>query len=376
MAVNKVIYDGNTLVDLTGDSVTPQTLAKGVTAHTANGEPITGLLPVASITNVTESNADGGANVVTFSDGTKLEVKNGNTGSRGTSILNVTTAPSSYTTATGGFTPKYRIALSTVKTQSGVSSVIVGDSLRYSYYVYPVGYVDSSYVYCGTRVSIRGATGAAGANGTTPVKGTDYFTESDKAEIVARVVAQIKDGGVIGYVDSNNNIVLSGNLSDGTYSIKYEIEDGSTLDVGNLVIGEVEEEIINQIRNSVNADGTPYGTNGYKSDTRIDSSTGNEATVAGHCATGFIPVTSADKVYIKEITYTDADKPRFAVYDSSKTKLASSSFAATGYGWASESNGVWTIDVKVLKSSGVAFFRFSAIGFTDETIITINQPLS
>ena len=31
-------------------------------------------------------------------------------------------------------------------------------------------------------MSIRGATGAAG---TTPVKGTDYFTEADKAEMVS-----------------------------------------------------------------------------------------------------------------------------------------------------------------------------------------------
>lgn len=37
---------------------------------------------------------------------------------------------------------------------------MVGDQLRYSYYLYPVGYVDASYVYLGTRVSIRGSTGS------------------------------------------------------------------------------------------------------------------------------------------------------------------------------------------------------------------------
>lgn len=98
-------------------------------------------------------------------------------GQRGTGILKITTAPSSYTTATGGFTPKYRIALSTVTSQSKVNEVLVGDVIQYSYYQYPVGYVDSSYVYCGTRTSIRGATG------TTPVRGTDYWTEDDKTEI-------------------------------------------------------------------------------------------------------------------------------------------------------------------------------------------------
>lgn len=87
----------------------------------------------------------------------------GATGERGFSILNITAAPSSYTTATGGFTPTYRIALSTVLTQSKASKVLVGDTLKYSYYLYPVGYVDTSYVYLGARVSIRGASGAAGA---------------------------------------------------------------------------------------------------------------------------------------------------------------------------------------------------------------------
>lgn len=81
---------------------------------------------------------------------------------RGTGILKVTTAPSSYTTQTGGFTPTYRIALSTVESQAGVDEVIVGDVIEYSYYHYPVGYVDSSYAYTGARTSIRGATGTAG----------------------------------------------------------------------------------------------------------------------------------------------------------------------------------------------------------------------
>ena len=44
MAVNQVIYGGETLIDLTGDTVTPDTLPLGVTAHDASGEPITGTL--------------------------------------------------------------------------------------------------------------------------------------------------------------------------------------------------------------------------------------------------------------------------------------------------------------------------------------------
>ena len=116
----------------------------------------------------------------------------GATGQRGTGLLPVTTAPSAYTTAVNGLTPAYRIALSTVKTQASTTAVYAGDTVRYSYYHYPVIYVDSSYVYCGTRVSIRGATGAAG---TTPVKGTDYFTDADKAEMVSDVLESLPETG-------------------------------------------------------------------------------------------------------------------------------------------------------------------------------------
>lgn len=43
MANNKVqLSDGTVLLDLTGDTVTPEKLAIGVTAHDAAGNPIVG----------------------------------------------------------------------------------------------------------------------------------------------------------------------------------------------------------------------------------------------------------------------------------------------------------------------------------------------
>lgn len=42
MEINKVVYNGGTLLDLTSDTVTPQTLLSGATAHAANGQSISG----------------------------------------------------------------------------------------------------------------------------------------------------------------------------------------------------------------------------------------------------------------------------------------------------------------------------------------------
>lgn len=80
-------------------------------------------------------------------------------------MLNVTTAPTSYTTTIGGFSPKFRIALSTVQSQAHVDEVLVGDVISHSYNLYNVGYVDDDYAYLSAATSIRGAKGSTGATG-------------------------------------------------------------------------------------------------------------------------------------------------------------------------------------------------------------------
>ncbi|MCM1364665.1 MAG: hypothetical protein NC122_05115, partial [Faecalibacterium sp.] len=42
MPINKVNFGDDTLIDLSNDTVTPETLADGVTAHDAGGNEITG----------------------------------------------------------------------------------------------------------------------------------------------------------------------------------------------------------------------------------------------------------------------------------------------------------------------------------------------
>ena len=55
MVVSKVIYGGETLVDLTSDTVTANDLAEGVTATAADGTQITGLLPKVEIDSALSS---------------------------------------------------------------------------------------------------------------------------------------------------------------------------------------------------------------------------------------------------------------------------------------------------------------------------------
>lgn len=52
MAANKVEINGETVLDLTADSVTPETMTEGTTAHNAAGEQIQGLLSVVPVMTV------------------------------------------------------------------------------------------------------------------------------------------------------------------------------------------------------------------------------------------------------------------------------------------------------------------------------------
>jgi hypothetical protein len=120
---------------------------------------------------------------------------NGDTGPeghRGTGILKVTTAPSSYTTATGGKNPIKRMSISTIKTQANVDEVLVGDLISYSYYLYHVYYLDATYAYMDVSQSIRGSQGEDGDPGPEGPQGPAYtLTDADKTTIVNSVITAL-----------------------------------------------------------------------------------------------------------------------------------------------------------------------------------------
>ncbi len=293
----------------------------------ANGTSVT-------VKSVSESTADGGSNVVTFSDGKTLTVKNGSkgstggkgdtgaTGQRGTGLLPVTTAPSGYTTAVGGITPKYRMALSTIKTQAGATEVLLGDTVRYSYYHYPIAYLDASYAYFTTRVSIRGATGAAvtiesisesavdggenvvtfsdektltvkngragrdgndGADGYTPVLGKDYYTEADKAEFSEYIASELAKRGQLQPEYANS-------IEECTDTTKlYVLPDGFIYAYATATTtGAAYTNIFDNIDHKINTRWSHSGRN-YST-----------SSATGHVATAKFPVKDGDIIRINK----------------------------------------------------------------------------
>lgn len=66
MSVNKVEIDGETVLDLTGDTVTSDNLAYGITAHGANGEVIVGTRKFCRIYSTTNPALTASAGIFTW----------------------------------------------------------------------------------------------------------------------------------------------------------------------------------------------------------------------------------------------------------------------------------------------------------------------
>ena len=120
----------------------------------------------------------------------------------------------------------------------------------------------------------KGDTGATGATGPKPVKGTDYWTPADQEAIVQQVITALGTP-VFGRVDADNNIILTGELADGTYTLKYEDADGNVTEIGTVTVGEVmpdsgEVDLV-----------WAYGV-------KLDKTTGVEGSGAGYAASQHI----------------------------------------------------------------------------------------
>ena len=242
-----------------------------------------------------------------------------------------------------------------------------------------------------TIAGADGKDGQDGADGKTPVKGVDYWTDADQESMVQQVIAAIGTP-VFGYVDEDNNIILTGNLTNETYTLKYEDGNGNLILIGTLD-GASIVTYINRLKQSIGSDGAPYnGGKGWKADTRLNSS-GAEVDATGTEVTGFMPFTLGDVWRFKNIKIAGTDESnttQYVVwYDANFTKLLHV-YTHSLYGHSGNqpnftltSDGYWEkFNTSALNTfnteldwSSVKYFRISAEEITDESIITINQAI-
>jgi hypothetical protein len=152
---------------------------------------------------------------------------------------------------------------------------------------------------------------------------------------------------------------------------------------GDIVITAVAEEVVSEPVNWLNEVG-------YSANTRIRASNGATQELSGAEATGFIPFKYGDTIYLKYISLVDSGSYSVAVYDANKAFISGNymasflsgvtagSGAAVNGGLVSQTLNTsnWISSQGTLtESSPVAFIRFSASEITENSIVTVNEPI-
>lgn len=130
MAVNEVVYNGETLISLTDSTVTPATLLAGATAYSANGEKITGVYTTPIATTSTLGAVIVGTNISVDSTG-KISIANGSTSKKG--VLQLTNSTSSTSTTTAATPASVKSAYDLAKGKQSPATTLDGYGITNAY---------------------------------------------------------------------------------------------------------------------------------------------------------------------------------------------------------------------------------------------------
>lgn len=228
--------------------------------------------------------------------------------------------------------------------------------------------------------------GEPGADGYTPVRGVDYWTEADQESIVQQVISALGTP-VFGTVDEDNNIILTGELVNGTYTLKYEDAEGNVTTIGTLTHNSNTTGYTN-LADPSSAD--------WKENSRINSSLQIVAAsikdgTTGGALTNYIPCKAGDVIRVKGLnvanyysnTTGDVGRSYAYFYGEDKT-LANyadrnipaddSNWINTGDSWQYTVGAGLTSDTSVIQWCRMQGYYYDGYA-ADSVIITVNQEI-
>lgn len=165
--INKVIYGGNTLIDLTGDTVTADKILSGYTAHAASGEPITGTCAYdADTSDATAAVAEVLATKTFYKNGSKLT---GTMPNRGAVTGTISTKDGTYTIQNG-----YHDGSGTVGISATEQAKIIAGNIKSGIQILGV---TGSYTGESISAQAKTATPSTSQQVITPDSGYDYLSQ-------------------------------------------------------------------------------------------------------------------------------------------------------------------------------------------------------
>lgn len=197
--------------------------------------------------------------------------------------------------------------------------------------------------------------------GTKTLRTSGKYCEGDISVIYTPGQEPSTTADVTGSLDQSNNVLLEGNLENGTYTFKYKKNDGTYDTIGTYVLENIEN--------------TPYTNLAEPNETNTTDFTiwcnqsrmGSDASYrqnAGTITTNYIPVTTDDVIRIKGL-----------VIDTSSTSMNNGSIAM----WMRDPRGT-TGDAPQGGFAGVAHFSnvvangwFTISGSSQEGYTLVNK---
>lgn len=293
-----------------------------------------------TVKSVSESSADGGSNVVTFSDGKTLTVKNGSKGSKGDPGENYTLTEADKAEIIDAVPAEIYVGEGEMPDDAVVQFIMDGENEEQALKDELKEYIDEELADFAAQVNAKLPINQGAANvGKILVVGTDgNLTLTDMPEGGA-------SGDVIGTLDESNNILLTGNLADGTYTLKYENADGTYTEIGILEVGKIEP---------VKTNFFVVGGDGYLNPGRASSSGADRTDVTTCLLSNYIEVQNGDIVCVDGMVINGNLASNSGFYNTSKTGV---------YGGKIESATSYVKDTSFTDNGGQFTINNANVGF-------------
>lgn len=427
MGVNKVIFGGETVVDLTKDTVTADKLLSGATAHGANGEAVTGSMPNNGTVSKTLSTSTtsytvpkgyhSGSGKVSISLETKTATPTKATQSitptsgKVLSKVTVNPIPDKYqdvstVTATAGAVLEGnqfvdtagKVVQGTMKDNPSTTEVLTTGTT--SYFI-PEGY------HSGTgEVAIvleeKSATPTKSAQTVTPTSGkvlskvtvtaipSSYITTTDAtaaaADILASKTAYVNGSKLTGTLPNIGTATGTISTKAGSYTIAKGYHSGS----GKVSISSTEQNKI--ISDNIKSGVTILGVSGKS--TVVDTETAAGGIYAGKVMDGYVGYVNGSKITgtvadyswgesvtgsPKNLTYV-SNESGYATFRVANTGLYSNSSSATRLRFSLEEQGVIASNIvsgkTVLGVTGTASSSSGMTTLTGTVYLTSSSTIS
>lgn len=211
----------------------------------------------------------------------------------------------------------------------------------------------------------------------------DEAVENEKGNIVDLIIDELHGLPVFGVVDEDNNVTVTTLLPNGTYSLKYENEDGTIEEIGTITVTDGGVAYVNLLPTALTPNDitSVFDGVGYKNGYYASAASPYYNTDSAFFCTGLMPISANATFYIQGCTInTSLSHTRFGLMGENggliNTAVIGSwngTFTVTELG---DQYYSITIDTSNSTLGGAVpyYFYFSASG-TGENVIVSHTPI-